>query len=103
MLSTTSSEERLDHIVHVELSQVGVLLTRADKQDRLPCLVAHGQCRANLAQTTNKRRGTVVKRKSSTFSIPGFRRAHHLKIDKQSIVLERTRSKEYSMVLWHAK
>lgn len=47
-LSPTSSEERLDNIIHVELSQVGVLLARADKQDRLPCFVAHGQCRAHL-------------------------------------------------------
>lgn len=47
-LSPISSEERLDDVIDVELSQVGVLLTRADEQDRLPCLVAHGQRRAHL-------------------------------------------------------
>lgn len=47
-MSPRSSEERLDDIIYVEPSQVGVLLPRADKENRLPCLVAHGQGRTHL-------------------------------------------------------
>lgn len=43
-----SAEKRLDDVVDVELSQVGVLLTRSDEQDRLARLVAHRKRRAHL-------------------------------------------------------
>lgn len=43
-----SAKKRLDDVVHVELSQVGVLLTRPDEQDRLARLVAHRKRGAHL-------------------------------------------------------
>lgn len=38
----------MDDLAHVELLEVGILLPRADEEDGLPRLVAHGQRRAHL-------------------------------------------------------
>lgn len=43
LLPCRSLEECVDDLAHVELLEVGVLLPRADEEDGLARLVAHGQ------------------------------------------------------------
>ena len=45
-----SAEKRFDDIVHVEFSQMRVLLACPNEKDGLSGLVTHGQCRAHLSQ-----------------------------------------------------
>lgn len=52
---------------------MGVLLTRPDKQNRLPSLVAHGQRGAHLGQTTNMRLGrdgVITRSRDKTTATP---------------------------------
>lgn len=61
--ASPSAEKRFDDKIHVELSQVRVLLACPNEEDGLPGLVTHRQRRAHLSQTGAKTsRGFGTKR-----------------------------------------